>query len=730
MTAFHYSRLIAFFLTCIFAISSGCGGGGESTNSPATLVSILVTPDNKSITKGVNTPLNAIGTFADGTSKDITSSAVWSSDSPLVVNVSSLGVASGVSTGVATISASSSGVLGKAKLTVTPATLVSILVTPDNKSIAKGVNSPLNAIGTFTDGTSKDITSSAVWSSDSPLVVNVSSLGVASGVSTGVATISASSSGVLGKAKLTVTPAILFSISVTPPSPTLAKGLKQFLVATGTFSDGTSQDISATVNWVSLTPSVATVTSLGLSTAVSLGKSIISASLNGVSGSCALNVTAAVLKEVTVTPMSTSIPKGLTQLLTATGTYSDGTSQILSSVVIWSSDALSVATVSTSGLASSVTVGAAKISARYGGVIGNATIYVTPVKIQSIEVLPSKPSLAIGLTTQLTAYGTFSDGTTQQLTTGVVWTSDAISKATVDNTGLVRGVTIGTAIVKATFDGVTVSTAVTITAATLQSISVTPQSASIANGFTTQLIASGKYSDGSVKDLTGLVIWTSDVISVATVNSSGLVSSVSIGIANIAAKYNGVTGTTTLTVTPASLKSISITPAIISIPKGRTELLTATGIYSDGTIKNLSNLVTWKSQKTSVAIVDVVGNITAKGEGSSNISATYSGIARGADVTVTPAELSSFTVQPDTFSIAKGLTKQFSVTLLYTDGTSRNYTSGWSSDANSVATVNSGGLVTAIGKGKANITAHWNGFSARATLTVTDAVLQSISISP
>ena len=196
---------------------------------------------------------------------------------------------------------------------------------------------------------------------------------------------------------------------------------------------------------------------------------------------------------------------------------------------------------STSGLASSVTVGAAKISARYGGVIGNATIYVTPVKIQSIEVLPSKPSLAIGLTTQLTAYGTFSDGTTQQLTTGVVWTSDAISKATVDNTGLVRGVTIGTAIVKATFDGVTVSTAVTITAATLQSISVTPQSASIANGFTTQLIASGKYSDGSVKDLTGLVIWTSDVISVATVNSSGLVSSVSIGIANIAAKYNGVT---------------------------------------------------------------------------------------------------------------------------------------------------------------------------------------------
>ena len=81
--------------------------------------------------------------------------------------------------------------------------------------------------------------------------------------------------------------------------------------------------------------------------------------------------------------------------------------------------------------------------------------------------------------------------------------------------------------------------------------------------------------------------------------SNGLATSVSAGSTTITAASGSISGSTTLTVTPATLVSIEVTPANPSIAKGTSKQFTATGTYSDNTTQNLTTAVTWSSSNTS-----------------------------------------------------------------------------------------------------------------------------------
>src|SRR6202020_1042329 len=113
----------------------------------------------------------------------------------------------------------------------------------------------------------------------------------------------------------------------------------------GTFSDGTTQNLTSSVTWSSGTTSIATINAAGLATGAGIGTSTITATSGVISGSTVLTVTAATLQSIAVTPANPSISKGATQQFTATGTFSDGTTQNLTSTVTWSSGTTSVATI-------------------------------------------------------------------------------------------------------------------------------------------------------------------------------------------------------------------------------------------------------------------------------------------------------------------------------------------------------------------------------------------------
>jgi 6-phosphogluconolactonase (cycloisomerase 2 family) len=160
------------------------------------------------------------------------------------------------------------------------------------------------------------------------------------------------------------------------------------------------------------------------------------------------------LSSIAVTAASASFALGTTDQLTATGSYSDGSKKDLTSQVTWASATMTVATVSTAGLATSVAAGTSVISASLSGVTGNDTLTVTAATVVSIAITPVNPTIAPGKTLQFTATGTYSDKTTKDLTTSVTWGASLSSVATIGpNTGLATAIGVGKASITGTYTG-------------------------------------------------------------------------------------------------------------------------------------------------------------------------------------------------------------------------------------------------------------------------------------
>jgi hypothetical protein len=112
--------------------------------------------------------------------------------------------------------------------------------------------------------------------------------------------------------------------------------------------------------------------------------------------------------------------------------------------------------------------GSATITATFGGLSGTSLLTVDSGTLSSIAITPSPLSIIVGSHQQLTATGTYSNGTTQDLTNSVTWLSapvvDTVSNAA-GSRGLLTAVGAGTDTVQAKFQGVTGNLSVTVTAA-------------------------------------------------------------------------------------------------------------------------------------------------------------------------------------------------------------------------------------------------------------------------
>jgi LEA14-like dessication related protein len=166
---------------------------------------------------------------------------------------------------------------------------------------------------------------------------------------------------------------------------------------------------------------------------------------------------------------------------------------------------------------------------------------ITPVIPQSIQVSPASASITAGQTQQFAGMGTYSDNSTADLTNTAIWTPIGI----VGPGGLAVGLFPGTYDITATVGTVHGSATLTVTSPILQSITVSPTSASIAAGQTRQFSATGNYSDGSTANLTNTAIWTP----IGIVGPGGLAVGLFPGTYDITATVGTVHGSATLTVT-------------------------------------------------------------------------------------------------------------------------------------------------------------------------------------
>lgn len=438
----------------------------------------------------------------------------------------------------------------------------------------------------------------------------------------------------------------LSGILVTPQNPTIPVGTTLQFSAIGHFNDETNQDISSQVAWSSSDPAVATIDGNGLAKAISTGTTTIQATSSipptfssGSAGTTTLTVSSASLSSLSVSPTNPNLPAGVTQQFTATATYSDGTSYDLTSQVAWSSSDPSVATINSSGLATTIAPGTTTLSIVFVGVSGSTTLTVNSATLSALTVSPANPaitSIPVGVTEQFLATGAYSDGTSFNITNQVSWNSSDPSIGVISNNGLATAISPGTITLTASSGGISGNTNLMVNSATLSSLVVTPANPSIPVGVAEQFVALGTYSDGISYDLTTQVTWSSSNL-VATVNSGGLATAVSEGTATITARLGSISGGTTLTVSSATLAYISVvfTTPQPNIPVGFSRQLVAVGYYSDGTSYDVTSRVTWSSSNPAVVTVNSTGLATGVAVGTANLTAILGGISGGAVVIVT-----------------------------------------------------------------------------------------------
>ncbi|MGB6288503.1 MAG: Ig-like domain-containing protein, partial [Desulfobulbales bacterium] len=240
----------------------------------------------------------AAGTFSDGSSQDVTILTTWESSDMNVATIDNAGLATTLASGSTTITGAWQGIESNASLLVTDATLTAVTITPETATIAQGTTVQFEAEGTFSDDTPRDITDIVDWQSTDDGIGIVYTDGLAEGIAPGQADISASydvgGNTISATAALTVTNAVIESIIVTPENSTIQVGENQQYSATGTFSDGSEQDITELATWLTTNNSVGTISnssdSRGLFSSIASGATDIKASFGGISGETLLTV--------------------------------------------------------------------------------------------------------------------------------------------------------------------------------------------------------------------------------------------------------------------------------------------------------------------------------------------------------------------------------------------------------------------------------------------------------
>ena len=510
---------------------------------------------------------------------------------------------------------------------------------------------------------------------------------------------------------VTITQSLATGLTLSRSELSLYVGDQSTLTATVTPSTA-----SQSVAWGSSNTDVVTVNQSGVVTAVGAGSAIVTATTTDgsyITRTCTVTVSRRQATSVTVSPTSATLQVGDTKQLTATVSPSSALQG-----VTWSTSNSSVATVSSSGLVSAKATGTATITATAqdgSGKKGTCTITVSPVKVSSVTVQPSSVSIEAGKSVTLTATIAPSNASNK----AVGWTSSNTNVAIVSADGVVTGKNVGTCTITATAkdgSGKKGTCSVTVTRPTATGMTLSHSELSLYVGDQSTLTATVTPSTASQS-----VAWGSSNTDVVTVNQSGVVTAVGAGSAIVTATTTDgsyITRTCTVTVSRRQATSVTVSPTSATLQVGDTKQLTAT-VSPSSALQG----VTWSTSNSSVATVSSSGLVSAKATGTATITATAqdgSGKKGTCTITVNPVLATSITLDRTEITLGMGESTTLTATVLPANATNRNVT--WKSSNTTIATVTSGGVVTARseGTGTATITATTaDGTNLKATCHVT-----------
>ena len=274
--------------------------------------------------------------------------------------------------------------------------LTLLQVSPSPYEVALGNTGQLKAMGKFSDGKERDLTTIVVWQLAGPSVASVSPLGIVKPLAVGQAMVRATYGTVVASTTVKVDAAELASIEITPSTTTLPLGRNVQLKAIGHNADNSTADLTGSVSWSSSNPAIAALAQDGQATSKAIGVVNVAATEGTVKGSATLSITAPALVSITATADSPSLAVGQKTQMRAHGTFTDNSSQEITDTVTWSSSAPQVIGVDSNGVAQASAVGATSITASVSTIRGSKGMTATAAALESITVSSDEYVLAVG----------------------------------------------------------------------------------------------------------------------------------------------------------------------------------------------------------------------------------------------------------------------------------------------------------------------------------------------
>lgn len=713
-----------------------CGGDDAPAITAASLTSLALEPSTTMPAEDDAFAIEVEGRYSDASTADLSGDVVWSISDLAILRRTEGNRFRALSAGEVTVSARSGAVEASVDLTVVESPLVSIDLSPSQVRLEVGNQRAFRVIGRFANGRYERIEDRVAFTSMDPSVATVSGP-MLEAVGAGSAEVEARVGDISDRSQVLVSLPSLEGLTLSPsPLPGTPAGSSLQLSVQGLLTNGTTEDYTGRVEWLTEDEAVAVFAGSprGLLRAIEEGETTVVARdpESGTRVTASITVTPPALATLEVTPPTVSAPSGELRYFGAIGVYTNGRRENLTGQVRWSSSDSAVVRLSPDpanrGLANLLSPGVATISVRLesAGISsddsgGSAEVTVLPPVVRGLVVEPATLEVAAGFPRTLRARASLSDGTVRDVSASVEWTSSSPAVATVAG-GVVSTLIQGTTRITATDrgSGISASADVVVLPPELVSLSIDPPRLTLAAvGERQNLRADGLLSDGTTRDLTLAVDWSSDDPAVA-VTSAGQVSGSAVALATVTARSRTTRAEASALVTVGNpLTGLRLTPRTSTIPVGAEVLIAAEGVFSNGETYDLTNLVQWTS---SAALLVEPGNVgtragvargLAAGRASLVASDASSGVSASATVAVAAGPtLSSLAVSLPTTSLFIGESERAIALGTFSDGNVYAMTHGvtWASSAASVVEVSNAptaaGVVRTLAAGSAEISAR------------------------
>lgn len=637
---------------------------------------------------------------SDASNKNV----VWTSSNPKVVSVNSKGQVKALKAGNATVTATTvdGGYSSSCDFTVyIPVSGVQISST--KATVPKGENILLTANVLPKNASNNSLR----WSSSDSSIVSVEQSGQLKGKKVGTAVITVSTvEGNFSDTCLVSVVQLAEKITLDYTELTLYAGKSKTIGAKIKPSTTTNQNII----WSTSNKKVAKVDSNGRVTAVAGGTATIKAtSGDGKTASTCKVTVIQYAEKVTISPASIRVREGQYKTLTAAVSPKTATD----SDIIWRSSNTNVVKVNSKGLIKGIAKGTATIYAYSASKKVRTSCKVEVIKsVTGVSLNYSSIQLNVGKKLTLKPSIKPSDAYYQQVT----WKSSNYDVADVSTAGTITAKSPGYAeITVRTADGGYQAVCRVLVVQPVTSVALNAKELYLEAGTYSSLKATVKPSNASDKSL----VWSTSDKSVVQVSQKGTIKAVKTGTVTVTVK--SVSGSKTASCTihvVRKVKSITLNKSDLVLYLNSSVTLKAYVTPSDATVKT----VKWYSSDTSVLRVNSKGTLTPVKPGKAVITAKTVDGGLTARCTVS-VEIPATSLKLNKTSMTLYSGKTYTLTATIAPSNTTNKTIQWTSSNTKVATVNSKGVVTAIGGGKAVITAKTsNGLTKTCTVTVLKSV--------